>query len=202
MAPAQDDADFAGQAVLGIDEAGRGPLAGPVVAAGVVLNALNPVQGLKDSKKLSEKARGDLYEKIMARALFVRAHEVDSETIDRINILQATLRAMRAVIISCVEKHAVDVALIDGNQTVPDAPRVKQIAMVKGDNRFECIMAASIIAKVHRDRLMHLYDQDYPGYGFRKHKGYGTEAHIEAIDRLGPCSIHRMSFAPLRGMVK
>ena len=192
--------EFFGQTVIGIDEAGRGPLAGPVVAAGVVLDPDHPISGLNDSKVLKESVREGLYQEIMAHALFVSVQEVDAETIDRINILQATLLAMKKVIIECAARLPLDVALIDGNQTVPGLPSVRQIAWIKGDSEVQCIMAASIIAKVHRDRIMKSYDQAFPGYGFLAHKGYGTKVHIEAIKTLGPCKIHRRSFAPIKGL--
>lgn len=192
--------DFFGQIVIGIDEAGRGPLAGPVVAAGVVLNPTHHISGLKDSKELKESVREDLYQEIMAHALFVSVKEADAKTIDRINILNATLLAMKQVISECTERLPLDVALIDGNATVPGLT-VRQIAWVKGDSEVPCIMAASIIAKVHRDRLMKSYDNAFPGYGFLRHKGYGTKDHLDAIKTLGPCEIHRRSFAPFKDQV-
>lgn len=199
-ADALGDDDFFGQAVVGIDEAGRGPLAGPVVAAGVMLDRNRPIIGLNDSKKLTEKARESLYQEIMGRALFVAVKEVDAITIDRINILQATLLAMKEVIAALNDKDAIDAVLIDGNKTVPGVSSPRQLAVIGGDRRISCIMAASIIAKVHRDRMMKSYHDEHPGYGFNQHKGYGTVLHMEAINRLGPCPIHRMSFAPLKDM--
>lgn len=198
MAPAHIGDSFFGRNVIGIDEAGRGPLAGPVVAAGVLLDTTKPVFGLNDSKLIKEKAREDLYKQIMDRAIFVSVQEIDASTIDRINILQATFAAMKKVILDCLEVRAADIVLIDGNRTVPEVFGIKQFAIVKGDSLIESIMAASIVAKVHRDRLMRQFEDQYPGYGFGQHKGYGTKSHIEAIERLGPCPIHRMSFAPLR----
>ena len=197
MAPLEDHEE-AGKLAIGLDEAGRGPLAGPVVAAGVVLDKIKPIDGLKDSKKLTPKARDELYIQIKKRALFICVKEADVATIDRVNILQATLGAMKEVMSSCLSWRMVDVALIDGNKTVPDWDGIKQIALIRGDQRVQCIMAASIMAKVHRDRLMIRWDRDFPVYGFAKHKGYGTKAHIEAIFRHGPCPLHRMSFAPLK----
>lgn len=190
--------DFYGQSVLGIDEAGRGPLAGPVVAAGVMLDPLKPIVGLNDSKKLTEKAREILYHEIMERALFVSIESMDAETIDRINILKATLLAIKKIILSYPQDRKVDAILIDGNQTVPGIVGRRQFAIVSGDSRIQCIMAASIIAKVHRDRLMTSYHDEFPGYGFMQHKGYGTASHLDALKKLGPCKIHRMSFAPLK----
>jgi ribonuclease HII len=195
MSPGDDD--FRGH-ILGVDEAGRGPLAGPVVAAGVVLDINRPISGLNDSKKLSEKARVELYQKIYESALSVHVKEISPRIIDQINILQATLRAMGEVITSCLAVCPVEVVLIDGNQIVPHMPTVKQEAIIKGDSKVAAIMAASIIAKVHRDRLMAAFDQEFPGYGFLQHKGYGTKLHMAAIERLGPSVIHRMSFAPLK----
>jgi ribonuclease HII len=191
---------FFGQNVIGIDEAGRGPLAGPVVAAGVLLDTKKPIFGLNDSKKIKEKTREDLYQQIHERAVFISVHEIDVATIDRINILQATLAAMKQVILDCLSIRKADVILIDGNRTVSELS-VKQIAVVKGDSLIECIMAASIVAKVHRDRIMRAYEEQFPGYGFKDHKGYGTKGHLEAIQRLGPCAIHRMSFSPLRALL-
>ncbi|HXW52593.1 MAG TPA: ribonuclease HII [Myxococcota bacterium] len=190
--------EFFGQRVLGIDEAGRGPLAGPVVAAGVMLDQRHHIIGLKDSKKLTKLAREDLYEEIMERALFVSVKAVDNRTIDRINILQATLLAMKEVILAFNPKEAMDAVLIDGNQTVSGISHFKQYALVNGDNRHPNIMAASIIAKVRRDQLMMSCHEQFPDYGFDSHKGYGTELHLQAIARLGPCPIHRLSFAPFK----
>lgn len=183
--------------ILGIDEAGRGPLAGPVVAAGVVLDAKNPISGLNDSKKLTEKARESLYKEIVARARFVSIKVIDSLIIDQINILQATLRAMQGVIGDAQKALPLDLILVDGNQLVVGVD-VEQKAIIKGDSKIEAIMAASIIAKVHRDRLMNDYHKVFPGYGFISHKGYGTQEHLKALNLLGPCPIHRMSFAPLK----
>lgn len=182
-------------AVLGIDEAGRGPLAGPVVAAGVVLGS--DISGLGDSKKLGEKARESLYQEIMARALFVSVKVIDANVIDQINILQATLLAMKQVIIEAQKALPIAQVLIDGNQLV-NGIDIPQEAIIKGDSKVRSIMAASIVAKVHRDRLMNEYHQQFPAYGFLSHKGYGTKAHMNAISLFGPCAIHRMSFAPLK----
>jgi len=187
--------------ILGVDEAGRGPLAGPVVAAGVVLDPERPILGLNDSKKLSAKKRESLYQEINDRALVVVVHEISVAEIDQINILQATLKAMGKVIAACQQRLPLECALIDGNQIVPHMPDVNQRAIIKGDSSEECIMAASIIAKVHRDRLMDTIHDDFPAYGFKSHKGYGTKAHIDAIMSFGPTPHHRMSFAPLKGML-
>lgn len=198
MAPWPLGIDPSLHTVIGVDEAGRGPLAGPVVAAGVILDVNKPISGLNDSKKLSEKMRDSLYDHIMEHAQFVSVEEISADIIDRINILQATLLAMKRVVTAAVLIHSVDIALIDGNTLIPDLS-IKQIAVVNGDSQIESIMAASIIAKVHRDRLMKKFDAEWPGYGFGQHKGYGTKDHFAAIDRLGPSAIHRMSFSPLKG---
>jgi ribonuclease HII len=182
--------------VLGIDEAGRGPLAGPVVAAGVVLDENNPIGSLNDSKKLSKKARESLYEEIMARSKFVAVKVIDSQIIDKINILQATLLAMKGVIDEAKKTLPIESILIDGNQLVPGVEGQK--AIVNGDSLIEAIMAASIVAKVHRDSLMKDYHHQYPQYGFLHHQGYGTRAHMEALSLMGPCPIHRRSFSPLK----
>lgn len=184
-------------AILGIDEAGRGPLAGPVVAAGVVLDSNKPIGLLNDSKKLSEKARESLFLEIMARALFVGVKVIDAAIIDQINILQATLLAMKEVILEAQKVLSLDLVMIDGNQRVLGVD-VVQKTIINGDALEEPIMAASIIAKVTRDRLMKDYHVQYPGYGFLSHKGYGTKAHMQAITELGPSPIHRLSFAPLK----
>ncbi len=200
MTPWRYGIDLSQQAVVGVDEAGRGCLAGPVVAAAVMLDNNKPIVGLNDSKKLSEAMREVLYEQIYARAVLVSVKAVDAQIIDRINILQATFLAMRQTIAASISTQRVDMVLVDGNREIPDLS-IKQMAIVEGDGLVECIMAASIIAKVHRDRLMKQFDSTYPGYGFAQHKGYGTKAHLAAINELGPSAIHRMSYAPLREMV-
>ncbi len=178
--------------VCGIDEAGRGPLAGPVAAAAVVLPAGCRILHVDDSKKLSEKKREILYGEIMERALAVGVGLVGPERIDEINILQATYEAMR----EAVGKLSVrpDVCLNDA-VTIPGLPdSVRQVPIVRGDAKSLSIAAASIVAKVTRDRLMREYDGDYPEYGFALHKGYGSWAHMEAIRRYGMTPIHRRSF--------
>ncbi len=186
--------------LAGVDEAGRGPLAGPVVAALVVLDPKKPIDGLNDSKKLSEKARETLFLKIRERALFVAVSEVSSNIIDEINILQATLIAMENVVSEASANLNLWQVLIDGNQKIPGLPQVRQNAIVKGDSLVPEIMAASIIAKVHRDRLMTKFHDHFPIYGFRNHKGYGTKEHMDAIFKHGPCAIHRRSFEPVKSM--
>lgn len=179
--------------IAGVDEAGRGPLAGSVVAAAVILDPNQPIQGLMDSKKLSEKKRDALYALIQAHARSVGVGKASAQEIDDINILQATLLAMKRAVESLhIQPEEI---LVDGTH----CPKVicKAEAMIKGDQKVEAISAASIIAKVTRDREMLALDQQFPGYGFAQHKGYGTKAHLAALQRLGPCEIHRRSFAPV-----
>ena len=180
--------------VAGIDEAGRGPLAGPVSAAAVVLPEGYAHGVLNDSKQLSERVRESVYEEIVSDGSIRWASAmVDAQEIDRINILQATWEAMRRAFGKL--DPLPDVALIDG-KPVKNFP-VEHKPLVKGDSISLSIAAASIIAKVERDRLMVQYAEQYPEYGFERHKGYGTAAHREAILRFGPCPIHRHSFAPI-----
>ena len=177
-------------AICGIDEAGRGPLAGPVVAGAVILPKDARILYLNDSKKLSEKKRELLYDEIMEKALAAEVGIVSPQRIDEINILQATLEAMRqAVGKLCVTP---DLLLVDA-VTVPEVP-MKQVGIVKGDAKSVSIAAASIVAKVTRDRMMAEYDTLYPGYDFAGNKGYGSARHIEAIGRLGATPIHRRTF--------
>ena len=174
----------------GIDEAGRGPLAGPVVAAACILDPEKPIYGLDDSKKLSPKKRDQLYDEIIEKAKCFCVIRVEPKEIDEVNILNATKNAMRA----CVKGLAVkpDVLLIDAVKLEGTGIPVKPI--IKGDAKSNSIAAASILAKVSRDRIMEEYDKEYPGYGFAQHKGYGTAAHYTAIHELGISPIHRMSF--------
>ena len=185
--------------IVGVDEAGRGPLAGPVVAAAVIFKPNDIPLGLNDSKKLSEKKREVLYDEIISRAAYFSITEISSVEIDRINILQASLLAMKKSVLSIYKKTPIDMILIDGNQTLGKDLVLSQKAIIKGDTLIQEIMAASILAKVHRDRLMKKFEDEYPGYGFVKHKGYGTKLHLEALKRLGPCAIHRLTF---RGVVQ
>ena len=177
----------------GVDEAGRGPLAGPVVAAAVILDDLHPIEGLADSKKLTSRRREKLYDQIMARALCCSIAQASVQEIDALNILQATLLAMRRAVEGLRLKPVK--VLVDGNRLpVLD---VRAEAIVQGDALVASISAASILAKVHRDRLCAQWHEQYPAYGFDQHKGYGTAAHLQALHEHGPCEHHRISFAPV-----
>lgn len=177
--------------VCGIDEAGRGPLAGPVVAAAVVLPKDVVIEGVNDSKKISEKKREALIEKIKEVALSYSVASASVEEIEKVNILNATFIAMQRAF-DGLQKVNPDFALVDGNR-LPDLP-VETMAVVKGDSCSESIAAASILAKVSRDRFMRQMAQEYPQYFFEKHKGYGTKLHVEMIKKYGPSPIHRLSF--------
>jgi len=179
--------------VAGVDEAGRGPLAGPVVAAAVILDPRRPIEGLADSKRLSAARRERLFEAIHAKALCCSIAEATVEEIDRLNILQATLLAMRRAVTG-LRLSPVKV-LVDGNH-LPTLP-VRTEAVIGGDARVPAISAASILAKVHRDRWCAAIDGEWPQYGFAAHKGYGTAAHLAALRAHGPCEWHRRSFAPV-----
>ncbi|HPA14080.1 MAG TPA: ribonuclease HII [Desulfobacterales bacterium] len=176
--------------IAGIDEAGRGPLAGPVVSAAVILPAFFPVSGIADSKKLTPGKRDDLYEKIYEHAVSIGIGIVDSIEIDRINILNASLLSMCFSVENLDPQP--DFLLIDGPFGIQS--NLPQKPVIHGDETSISIAAASIVAKVTRDRLMEMYDQDYPRYGFQKHKGYPTKAHKEALRKFGCCPIHRKSF--------
>lgn len=178
------------QLICGIDEAGRGPLAGPVCAAAVILPPNIDIPGLNDSKKLSDKRRRELYPLIKEQAIAYAIEFADHREIDEINILQATFLAMERAINSLGIKP--EIALIDGNRTKDFGLPVETV--VHGDSLSASIAAASVLAKVTRDDLMLEMAKQYPGYGFEMHKGYGTKAHYEALKALGPCPIHRMSF--------
>ena len=179
--------------IAGLDEVGRGPLFGPVVAAAVILAQGCRIDGLTDSKKLSEKKRNELVPEIRSNAVAWAIAAVDAETIDRINIRQASLLAMRRA----VEQLALspDFLLIDGRDTIDwDGP---QQAVIHGDATSLSIAAASVLAKVHRDRLLVELDREFPGYGLASHKGYGCPKHLAALARLGPTPLHRRSFHPV-----
>ncbi len=176
--------------ICGIDEVGRGPLAGPVVAGAVILPKGARIPYVNDSKKLSEKKREALYDVIMEQAVSVGIGMSDHEKIDEINILQATYAAMREAISKLDQQPDL---LLNDAVTIPEV-NIRQVPIVKGDAKSMSIAAASIIAKVTRDRMMVEYDSVYPGYGFASNKGYGTAVHIEALKSLGPTPIHRRSF--------
>ncbi|WP_025554046.1 ribonuclease HII [Vibrio parahaemolyticus] len=182
------------QLIAGVDEVGRGPLVGDVVTAAVILDPNNPIEGLNDSKKLSEKKRLALLPEIKEKALAWAVGRCSPEEIDELNILQATMVAMQRAIAGL--KVQPDLALIDGNRC-PELPMDSQ-AVVKGDLRVAEISAASIIAKVVRDQEMEELDKQYPQFGFAKHKGYPTKAHFEAIEQHGVISEHRKSFKPVK----
>jgi ribonuclease HII len=176
--------------ICGIDEVGRGPLAGPVVAGAVILPKDCDILYINDSKKLSEKRREELYDIIMEKAVAVGIGYSSHIRIDEINILQATYEAMSEAISKLSVKPDI---LLNDAVTIPEVD-IKQVPIIKGDAKSLSIGAASIIAKVTRDRLMIEYDKEYPGYGFASNKGYGSAAHIAAIKEIGPCEIHRRSF--------
>jgi len=176
--------------VCGIDEAGRGPLAGPVFAAATILPPHAQIDGLNDSKKLTPKKREELYDVILQTALAYGIGFATEEEIDRVNILQATFLAMRRAFDQLKLKP--DCALVDGNR-MPSLG-VETRLIVKGDSLSASIAAASILAKVSRDRVMCQIDEIYPGYGFAKHKGYGTRLHVEMLQAMGPCPVHRRTF--------
>ena len=179
--------------VAGVDEAGRGPLAGPVVAAAVILDDLRPIKGLADSKKLSALRRQALYEQIMARALCCAVGQASVQEIDNINILQATLLAMRRAVDGLRLKPVK--VLVDGNR-LPQLPMMAE-AIVGGDAKVQAISAASIVAKVTRDRWCEQYHQTFPQYGFADHKGYATAEHLAALRRHGASPEHRRTFGPV-----
>ncbi|MFZ1720595.1 MAG: ribonuclease HII [Candidatus Moraniibacteriota bacterium] len=201
-----------GKVIVGIDEAGRGPLCGPVVAAAVVFRESEEVllklpewKFIRDSKKLSEKQREKMFDFVMEHS-FVGVGMMHADTIDRVNILEATFLAMKSAIASLRQQLAKSNEqkirdedfriLVDGNQLIPNIP-FEQHAIVNGDALMKVIAAASIIAKVTRDRMMLEYDRTYPQYGFAQHKGYGTKVHMIVLRKFGPCPIHRMSFRPV-----
>ena len=179
--------------VAGVDEAGRGPLAGPVVAAAVILDPRKPITGLADSKTLSPAKRERLFHEIRAKALCCSIAQASAQEIDALNILQATLLAMQRAVAGL--RLPPKLVLVDGNR-LPVLP-MRADAIVKGDAKVAAIAAASIVAKVHRDQLCVALDALYPAYGFGKHKGYGTAEHLTALALHGPCPEHRISFRPV-----
>jgi ribonuclease HII len=184
-----------GARLAGVDEAGRGPLAGPLVVAAVILDPLRPIAGIGDSKALCESRREALFPEILARALAHCIVVVDVGEIDRLNILQATMQGMRRALQGLALRP--DLALVDGNRLPPDLPCAAR-TIVGGDASELAIGAASILAKVTRDRRMCELDALHPDYGFARHKGYPTPEHLAALQRHGPCAEHRRSFAPVR----
>jgi len=190
-----NDAGSAEALIAGVDEAGRGPLAGPVVVAAVILNPARRINGLADSKVLTAERREVLDARIRERAIAFSVVAIEVGDIDRINIFHATMLGMSRALAALAP--APTFALIDGNQ-LPKELICPARAIVDGDAKEKAISAASILAKVARDRMMCELDVLHPGYGFAQHKGYSTPEHFEALQRLGPCSIHRRSFAPVR----
>lgn len=183
--------------IVGVDEAGRGPLAGPVFAAAVILHPEHPIAGLADSKTLTAKRRAELAAMICAHALAWAVGRAEVEEIDTINILQASMLAMQRAVqaLSCLPT----LALIDGNRC--PVLSCKAEAIIKGDATVPAISAASILAKVWRDQEMLVIDEQYPHYGFAKHKGYGTAQHLQALQKLGPSPVHRRSFKPVQDCI-
>jgi ribonuclease HII len=187
-----------GPLLAGVDEAGRGPWAGPVVAAAVILRPESRFQGLNDSKQVPARDRERLYEEILRESLFHAVAAVDASLVDELNILQATFLAMRRALFKLAVRP--DRIIVDGNQRIPEA-RAPQETVVKGDAKSASIAAASILAKVTRDRIMVEAHHKFPHYDFANNKGYGTPSHQEALRRLGPCPIHRRSYAPVIAVV-
>ena len=179
--------------LAGVDEVGRGPLAGPVVAAAVILDPLQPIKGLRDSKKISQKKRESLSDEIKSKALAWAFGRAEVAEIDELNILHASLLAMKRAV-EALEKQP-EMVVVDGQYT-PDID-YKKLAIIKGDSLIPAISAASIIAKVERDSEMMSFEEIYPGYGFSSHKGYPTKQHIKALEKLGITKIHRLSFGPV-----
>jgi ribonuclease HII len=180
--------------IAGVDEVGIGPLAGPVVAAAVILKSDNRIKGIDDSKKLTSKDRDELFSEIIDSSLSIGIGIVDSWMIDRINILRASLKAMEEAVIALSKKP--DHILVDGIRKIPNI-QIPQTSIKHGDSISSAIATASIVAKVFRDRLMEHYDRIYPHYGFAGHKGYGTKIHMKMLKKFGPIAIHRHSFEPV-----
>ncbi|MBL4820414.1 MAG: ribonuclease HII [Gammaproteobacteria bacterium] len=185
------------QIIAGTDEAGRGPLAGDVVAAAVILDPDQPIDGLNDSKKLSERKREALFEQIIQTSKAFSIARASVKEIDQLNILQASLLAMKRAVKQL--RMQPDFVYVDGNQCPHWS--YQSATVVKGDSRLQCVAAASILAKVSRDRDMVKMAQNFPGYGFAKHKGYPTREHLLALGRLGPCQHHRKSFKPVADLL-
>lgn len=187
------------QAICGVDEVGRGPLAGPVVAAAVILPYEIEIAGIDDSKKLTAARREEIFDEIIQREIVCAIGIIDNETIDQINIHKASLMAMRKAVTDLKQKP--EFVLVDGNHTVPNIAQ-PQYAIVGGDATCKAISAASIIAKVTRDKIMEKYQTIYPDFSFAQHKGYPTPAHLEELRLHGPCDIHRRSFKPVADLVE
>jgi ribonuclease HII len=190
---------FKNHVLIGVDEAGRGPLAGPVVAAAVVAGAnVSAISILNDSKKLTEKQRKQIFAELPKHCMYHSIGEASAQKIDEIGILNATFLAMRCALAPIIsqlnEKNLPYKILVDGNLRIREIDSDLQMPIVKGDGKVACIAAASIFAKVHRDNLMVKFAEQFPSYGFEKHKGYGTKAHLAAIQNFGQCEIHRKSF--------
>jgi len=195
--------------IAGVDEAGRGPLAGPVVAAVAVVQADVQLPGLDDSKKLTPTRRDQLFERLnelRGRGVYFGVGCSEAGEIDDIGILPATFQAMRRALGELRNSADLDLSpyllVVDGRDTVPDLEGIRQIAVIRGDGRSRSVAAASVLAKVVRDRTMVGYAQEYPGYAFERHKGYGTRQHLDALKAIGACPIHRRSFEPIRSMVE
>ncbi len=192
------ECEYTGKLLAGADEAGRGPLAGDVVAAAVILNPAEPIEGLDDSKKLSEKRRDALFEEIQAKALGFAIARASVDEIEELNILHASMLAMKRAVEALVPQP--EYVLVDGNR-LPKWTYSAE-AVVKGDSRVAAIAAASILAKVTRDRDMVALEEKYPGYGFAAHKGYPTKAHMLALEQLGPTPVHRASYGPVKAILE
>jgi ribonuclease HII len=185
--------------VSGVDEAGRGPLAGPVVAAAVIMPKGMKFEGLTDSKKLTAKRREELFDEIVASEAVCSIGVIDNFTIDKINILKASLMAMRKAVMTLCQKP--EIVLIDGQHTIPNLD-IPQFAIIGGDAICDCISAASVIAKVTRDRIMDKYQELYPEFSFSIHRGYPTPQHIRELKTFGPTEIHRKTFRPVEEIIK
>ena len=192
-------ADKGYEVVCGVDEVGRGPLAGPVVAAAVIIPPGVELEGVNDSKKLSSVRREECFERIVKLGLPCAVGIMDNECIDKMNILKASLMAMRKAVMDL--KQAPDFVLVDGEYPIPKVEQ-PQFAIVGGDGHCRCIAAASIVAKVTRDRIMNRYQALYPSFSFSQHKGYPTPGHLEELREHGPCEIHRKSFKPVASLLK
>jgi ribonuclease HII len=187
------------KAICGVDEVGRGPLAGPVVAAALIMPSDLEIDGLDDSKKLTHLQRVRIFEEIVELGLVCAIGIINNEDIDKINIHNASLRAMRKAVTDLKKKP--DFILVDGKFTIPNV-NLPQLAVVSGDSRCKAISAASIVAKVTRDRIMDKMQGLYPSFSFAQHKGYPTQAHLEELKENGPCDIHRKSFKPVAELIK